>query len=70
MTAPAPDHGEWDAATQIARAERDKAQGEINTRTREGFGPKNALDIWTGRLVAAQEIEAALKTLKKGQTND
>lgn len=51
------------AAFEAAASEQAKAQGNIDEMARDGLGPKSALDIWTGRLVAAQEIKSAIRAL-------
>jgi hypothetical protein len=50
-------------AAEKAKAEQTEAQDNLDQLHSEGFGPKTALDIRTGRLVAAQELRAAIRAL-------
>ena len=61
-----------EAAAEKAEAEQAKAQENLDQLHSEGFGPRSALDIWTGRLVAAQELRAAIRALtpQKGPKHD
>ena len=60
---PAPDHSEWNAAIEAAAKE-----------AKERLYPKNPQDDWTEyakiHAAAAINVSAAIRDLKKGQTND
>ena len=60
---PAPDHSEWNAAIDVAAKE-----------AKERLYPKNPQNDWTEyakiHAAAAINVSAAIRDLKKGQTND
>lgn len=50
-------------AAEFCKPAVDEAQAEVYRLMREGSGGKKAEDVWTGRLVAAQTLMAAFRSL-------
>jgi len=58
---------EREACAEVAYKERANAQKEITELMNDGLRSQSAEDIWTGRLVAAQEVLAAIRA--RGSTD-